>query len=63
MQNYFVQNMWAYIICFNKETVPKSYRQADGGTPARSCTLPAEKRCPQPLGKRLLLLFCDTPIC
>lgn len=33
------------------------------GTAARSRTLPAEKRCPQPLGKRPLLHFCDTPVC
>lgn len=33
------------------------------GTPARSCTLPAETRCPRPLGKRLLLHFSNTPVC
>jgi len=33
------------------------------GTPARSCTSPAEKRCPQPLGKRLLLHCSNTPVC
>lgn len=32
-------------------------------TPARSCTLPAETRCPPPLGKRLLLHFSNTPAC
>ena len=33
------------------------------GTPARSCTSPAEMWCPQPLGKRLLLHFCNTLVC
>lgn len=33
------------------------------GTPARSRTSPAEKRCPQPLGNRLLLHFGNTPVC
>lgn len=33
------------------------------GTPAGSCTLPAETQCPQPLGKGMLLHFSNTPVC